>query len=236
MAASENRNPNPDRTHVNDLGEQEAVERATRGGWRWWWIWPVIIALCLWWAGWGWGGTGGWWFGRTQAQQNTPITAPPGARTTETIANAGAKQPVTSAGADAGGARVQNQMVGPGVQILRADNKRSYIGKEFVASDIPVQQKASNRAVWLGANNSMLAVLPDSQRKNSENDGSASNQGNNAADATAGNVVDAKGTVKKAPSAAQAKREWALSDQDASKLEQEGAYIQVSQLTVPQQQ
>jgi hypothetical protein len=42
--------------------------------------------------------------------------------------------------------------------------------------------------------------------------------------------------VKKAPSEAQAKRAWDLSDQDASRLEHEGAYIEVSQLTVPQQQ
>ncbi|MGH9342533.1 MAG: hypothetical protein ACRD19_02045 [Terriglobia bacterium] len=48
-----------------------------------------------------------------------------------------------------------------------------------------------------------------------------------------GKTVDAVGTMKAAPSAAQAKHEWALSDQDASRLQSEGAYIQVSQLTVP---
>ena len=41
--------------------------------------------------------------------------------------------------------------------------------------------------------------------------------------------------MRKAPSEAQVKREWSLPDQDAKQLEQEGAYVQVSQLTVPQQ-
>jgi hypothetical protein len=223
MALSDNRDPNLPRTHVNDLGDQTSVERASRGGWRWWWIWPVVIALVLWWAGWGWGGTGGWWFGRTNIKQNSAIPAPAGSRTTETIANAGAKQPLTNAGADAGGARPQDQMVGPGVQILQAQNKRAYIGKEFLASDVPVQQKASDRAVWIGGNNTMLAVVPRNSDKAADN-------------TTPGRLVNAKGTVEKAPSAAKAKREWSLSDEDASRLEQEGAYIQVSQLTQPPQQ
>ena len=50
-----------------------------------------------------------------------------------------------------------------------------------------------------------------------------------------GKLVDTTGTVRKAPSEAQVKREWSLPDQDAKQLEQEGAYVQVSQLTVPQQ-
>jgi hypothetical protein len=111
-------------------------------------------------------------------------------------------------------------MVGPGVQILAARNKRAYIGKEFLANYVPVQQKASDHAVWIGADNTMLAVVP--QNGSNEN-------------VTPGKMVDAKGTVKKAPSAEQAEREWSLSDQDASRLEHEGAYIQVSELKVPQQ-
>lgn len=50
-----------------------------------------------------------------------------------------------------------------------------------------------------------------------------------------GKIVDAKGTIEKAPSAAQARRRWDLTDDDATRLEQEGVYIEVSQLTVPQQ-
>ena len=224
MAISDNPNPNRPPTHVDDLGDQRIVEKSTRGGWRWWWIWPVVVALCIWWAGWGWGGTGGWWFGRTNPAQNSRIPAPAGSRTTETLANAGAQQPVTNAGADAGGARPQEQMVGPGVQILRAQDKKAYVGKEFLANYVPVQQKPSDRTMWIGANQTMLAVLP------------AHTNGNNTdVNVTPGEIVNAKGTVKKAPSEAQAKREWQLNDQDASRLEKEGAYVQVSQLTVPKQ-
>jgi hypothetical protein len=226
MALPENRNPNVPPTHVNDLGDERIVERQSRGGWRWRWIWPVIVGLAVWWAGWGWGSTGGWWFGRTQASQNTAIPAPPGSRTTETLANAGAQQPLTNAGADARGARPQEQMVGPGVQILDAANKKNYVGRQFEASYVPVQEEPSNRTAWIGANHTMLAVLPPNASEN----GNANN-----GSITPGELVDAKGTVKKAPSASQARREWALSGQDASRLEKEGAYVQLSKLTIPKQ-
>jgi hypothetical protein len=222
MAIPENRNPNRPPTHVNDLGDERVVEKVSRGGWRWWWFWPVVIGLAIWWAGWGWGSSGGWWFGRTAAQQNTRIPAPAGSRTTETLANAGAQQPVTNSGADAGGARPQNQIVGPGTQILAAQNKTAYVGREFLANDVPVKKKISDHAMWIGANQTMLAVVPKSN-------GAAEN-------ITPGRMVDAKGTVKKAPSEAQAKREWDLSNNDAARLEKEGAYIEVSRLTIPEQQ
>jgi hypothetical protein len=217
MAEPDNRNLKQPPTHVNDLGDQGAVESASRGGWRWWWVWPVIIAVAFWWAGWGWGSTGGWWWGRAH-QQNTAIPAPAGSRTTETLANAGAKQPLTSAGADAGGARAG--MTGPGVQVLAASDKRRFIGKQFTADDVPVQSKLNNHELWIGENNDMLAIV--------------NGPGNdNARDVGPGNVVNAHGMVKRAPSASVAKREWALSDQDAARLEHEGAYIQVSEVTVP---
>lgn len=226
MALPENRNSNIPPTHVNDLGDERVVERESRGGWRWWWIWPVIVGLVVWWAGWGWGSTGGWWFGRTQASQNTAIPAPPGSRTTETAANAGAQQPATNAGADARGARPEEQMVGPGVQILDAANKQDYVGKRFDANYVPVQQKPSDHTAWIGADHTMLAVLPSNANEN----GNANNGG-----VTPGEIVDAKGIVKKAPPANEAKREWSLSDQDASRLEKQGAYVQVSELMIPKQ-
>lgn len=220
--------PNPNRplnpadpkgppTHVDDLGDERRVERVSRGGWRWWWIWPVIIALILWWAGWGWWGTGGWWFGNTA--HNTRIPAPAGSRTTETLANAGAKQPLTNAGAAAGGAK-QQMMTGPDVQVLTATNKKAFIGQPFDADNVPVQQKLNNRAMWIGGDAPILAVVSGSGVPGTVNQGE---------------LVDAKGTVRKAPSKTEAEHAWALSKQDASRLEHEGAYIEVSQLTAPQQ-
>ena len=217
MALPERRDVNQPPTHVNDLGDQKVVEQVSRGGWRWWWVWPVIVALVIWWAGWGWGGTGGWWFGRTHSQ-NTAIPAPAGSTTTQTLANAGAKQPQTSVSADAGSP--ETAMTGPGVQILTAANKQAFIGQSFSADRVPVNQKVSKHAMWIGGDHPMLAVVPGN--------------GNDKAVDT-GKIVDAAGTVKKAPPAPQAKREWSLSNQDASRLEQEGAYIELSQVNIPPQ-
>jgi hypothetical protein len=215
MAVPGRDDPNLPKTRIDDLGDQQIVERVTRGGWRWWWIWPVIIALVVWWAGWGWGGSGGWWWGRAHAH-NTAIPAPPGSQTTETLANAGAKQPVVN---PPGGPEELPHMSGPGVKILNAENKHAFIGKQFEADEVPVREKLSNNAMWIGLNDPMLAVVTDKGASKS---------------AEQAKIVDARGRVEKAPPAARAKREWNLSDQDASRLEKEGAYIQVSQLTVEQ--
>lgn len=204
---------------ISDLGEQEEVERDTRGGWRWLWVWPVVIALVFWWAGWGWGGTGGWWWGRAHSQ-NTAINAPAGARTTETLANAGAEQPLTGAGAAAGGAKIS--MAGPGVRILTSPDtdKVIFVGQRFQANNVPVVKKVNARAMWIGQGNPMLAVATGSERQTVK-------------DLTQGKKVDAQGTVRPAPTAAEAKRQWALSDKDASKLESQKAYIELSQVTTP---
>jgi hypothetical protein len=203
---------------ISELGEQEEVERDTRGGWRWWWVWPIIFALVFWWAGWGWGGTGGWWWGRVHSQ-NTAINAPAGARTTETLANVGAEQPLTSAGAAAGGAKIT--MAGPGVRILTSPDtdKVIYVGQRFQASNVPVVKKVNARAMWIGQGNPMLAIAVGPTRQTVE-------------DLKKGKEVNAEGTVRPAPTAAEAKHEWALSDKDASKLEDQKAYIELSHLSV----
>ena len=222
MAEPQGRDPKQVRSHVDDIGDEREVERISRGGWRWWWIWPVVLALAFWWAGWGWGGTGGWWWGRVNSQ-NTRIPAKPGSVTTETLANAGAQQtidrkPLTNSY----GRGPAQAMTGPGVPVLTAQDKKTFVGQQFAASDVPVQQKVNDRAMWIGEKQPMLAVVIG-QDKDTANK------------LVHGQVVDATGKVEKAPSEAQAKREWNLSDKDASHLEHEGAYIEVSQLTVPPQ-
>jgi hypothetical protein len=222
MALPQKRDPYEAGNRLNDIGDQRAVERVSRGGWRWWWIWPVVIAVILWWAGWGWGGTGGWWWGRA-GTHNTRIPAPAGSTTTETLANAGAKQPIDRQPITNNYAHGPAQsMVGPGVAILTAQDKQSYIGKSFAANDIPIEQKVNDHAMWIGEKTPMLAVVS----------GGAAGA---ASKIVHGMVVDAQGTVEKAPSESQARREWGLNNAEASRLEQEGAYIQVSHLTVPPQ-
>ena len=51
--------------------------------------------------------------------------------------------------------------------------------------------------------------------------------------AAPGQNVSATGLVKQAPPPDQAKQRWALSDEDMARLEQQGAYIELSQLTIP---
>lgn len=221
MALPEKRNRTELPNALNDLGDQRSVERVTRGGWRWWWIWPAVLAVALWWAGWGWGGTGGWWWGR-MSTHNTRIPAH-GAATTETIANAGAQQtidrePLTNSL----GRGPAQTMTGPGVTILKAHNKQAFVGKQFAANDIPVQQKLNDHAMWIGEKQPMLAVV------NRASHGVA-------ARVVHGAVVDAKGTVEKAPPAAQAEREWGLNHAQATRLERDGAYLDVSELTMPPQ-
>lgn len=112
---------------------------------------------------------------------------------------------------------------GPGVQVLKADNKRPFIGQQFSANHVPVQEKVNDRAIWIGSSNEtpILAVV--------STDTVGSNQ-----KVDLGTIINATGTVEKAPPEAQAKAEWALPDKDAKQLEQEGAYIQISQLAYPQ--
>src|SRR6185312_2411970 len=49
------------------LGDRDRVERevGARVGYGWIWIWiAIIIILVIWFGGFGWGGYGGWWWGR----------------------------------------------------------------------------------------------------------------------------------------------------------------------------
>jgi len=192
MAGLESRGPNLPRTHVNDIGDQNVVERQSRGGWRWWWIWGVIALLIVGWAYWGTGGRG--WVHGAQHTQSANAIGP------------------------------SVHVPGPGVQILKAQDKRSFIGKEFTVKDVPVQQKVNDRAIWIGSSNEkpMLAVV------NADVIGS-----NRKVDL--GTVINATGIVEKAPPEAQAKAEWNLPEQDAQQLEKEGAYVQLSQLAFPEQ-
>lgn len=219
MALPERRNPDAPRIHVDDIGDEQEVERSSRGGWRWWWIWAVVAGLVIWWATWGWDGSGGYMRSHNNSQ---PVAQVPGTTVT-THANLGTNSTTQGTSTASQTNSTNAQEAGQGVQILTAQDKKTYIGKHFEATNVPVQEKVNDHAMWIGAaNQPMLAVV--------------SKTGNDAAgiDANSGSMVNATGTVEKAPSEAQAKREWSLSNEDAQRLEKEGAYIQVSQLTAPE--
>lgn len=197
------------------LGDRDRVEREVGAGVRYGWIWiwiAIIIILVIWFGGFGWGGYGGWWWG------NRPQRA--------------LVQPNPANGQNAGlatnGQPGGNNMAlgGAGVQILTAANKQAFVGKPFGIRNVPVQDTNSNnkRVFWIGANNipPMLVVL----------------EGNNDTTTNTniqqGERVNVSGTVARAPSAADAKNMWKLSDDQAKRLEQQGAYIQATEVEVGQ--
>lgn len=197
------------------LGDRNKVEREVnaRVGYGWIWIWiAIIIILVIWFGGFGWGGYGGWWWG------NRPRTAVVGPNPANGQ-NAGLApngQP-----APAGSAAV---ITGSGVEILAATNKQFYINQPFGIRNVPVQKTTNNRAFWIGANDSdtMLVVLTGNQN----NTGNSNIQN--------GIRVNISGTVERAPSAGQAKRMWALSDDGTKKLEQQGVFVQATQVQAGQ--
>lgn len=174
----------------------------TGGAFNWAWVWIPVAIAAFWFVGWGWGPYGGWWWGQgvTSAQESAQSTTPGPVRT------------VPQPGALAGGApgNPALQPIGPGVAILNATNRRSYIGKPFQVENVPVQKSAGQSAVWIGTGTPMLLVLPRGPKWNIAN----------------GTRFDVSGTVRKAPPAAQARQQWSLSSADAAQLERQGVYIQ----------
>lgn len=213
--------PLPD---LRNLGNQKEVEK-TRGGWRWWFVLPVIAALVFWWAAWGWGNTGGYLWGFQSATHDNPTNGAIENRALNTPPNP--SQSPNSPAPAAPSAVVQSgpPPSGPGVKVLDATDKQPFIGKSFQVANVPVERKVNDRALWIATSRKqpMLVVI-----------GGGSGGHSSAANIQPGSTVDAMGTVKKAPPATEAARKWDLTDADAARLEQEGAYIQVSQLTIPQ--
>lgn len=188
------------------LGDRSKVEREVGGGMRWGWIWVlivIIITLVIWFGGFGWGTSGGWW-----ATRSAPRLAPaPNANLQQSPA------PVTP-GQQTNGAALN----GDGVQILTSPHKSALVGQPFDIRNVPVVEKDGNHALWIGANSvePMLVVLVGADAANAD------------AAAAQGSRVDVTGTVERAPSAENARRQWQLNAEGAKRLEQEGAYVQAT--------
>lgn len=188
------------------LGERRKVEQEVGGGMRWGWIWTatvIIIILVVWFGGFGWGTSGGWW-----ASRSAPRLEP--------APNANLQQdpaPVTPDQQPSG-----VTLGGNGVQILASTHKSALVGQPFDIRNVPVVEKDGDQALWVGAKSMepMLVVLV----------------GNDAAKAEAvvvqGSRVDLTGVVERAPSTEIARRQWQLSADGAKRLEQEGAYGQAT--------
>lgn len=116
-----------------------------------------------------------------------------------------------------------NTLNGSGIAVLNATNKQLFIGQPFHVRNVPVQSIVNDHALWVGVNDadSILVIL----------------SGNNAAantDIAQGNRVNVVGTIQKAPEAARASQQWDLSQDDVNHLEQQGAYVQATDVQSPQ--
>lgn len=230
----QNQNPEPPLPDLRNLGDQKQVDK-TRGGWLWWWILPVVAALAFWWAAWGWGNTGGYWWGPRTSHLDNPANG--------AIENSDMKNGLGSANGAVANNNVRSNSPnsptpatpsavvqtgpppsGPGIKVLDAVNKLAFIGKPFQADNVPVERKVNDRALWIAtsSNPPMLAVVSGSPNTNPS-----------SAPVRPGSAVDASGTIEAAPSATQAKQQWDLTDADVARMEKEGVYIQVSRLTLP---
>lgn len=105
------------------------------GGLGFWWLWLVLIIAIIWFAGWGWGGYGGWWWGRRGVAPvtNNANASPTGVNANATINGNAAVAPT-----------------GDGVAILNATNKREFVGQHVDIRDVYVQKKINDRALWIG--------------------------------------------------------------------------------------
>ncbi len=107
-----------------------------------------------------------------------------------------------------------------GAPLLDATNKTAFVGKLVTLNPVQVQTKVNDQVLWVGGNNTspMLVVLTGA-------DNSAAN-----AKVGQGDWISAYGSVEKAPPAAQAKQQWSLDDNGTKRLEQQGAYLQATQV------
>lgn len=207
----------PDRNtqdeRVSNVPEPQigGLEHASYGV-SWTWLWVVLfvaIIVAFWFAGWGFGGYGGWWWGK----KTVAIVQP------------------------------DIQLSGSGVAIIDAPDKAVYAGQVFQLNNVPIQRKVNDKAMWIGnlTSGPMLIVFASNGAENTpENSSAGTNKNETETKNTTtssgtgiaqGDRVNVSGKVQKAPPADTAKKDWGLSDAGVQRLEQQGAYVEVAQVT-----
>lgn len=224
MASPQRKMPEQNPPTLENLPEVEK-QIGTGRPFSWSWLWIPVIIAAFWFVGWGWGPYGGWWWGHGpgSASQSARATAPAPPNNNAQPAN-GARAggfntatnaPVTSPQGPVG-ATPRAAVTGTGVAVLDASNKSAFVGQNFQIQGIPVQKDASAHAVWIGTNNTrnagpMLLILPKG-----------------ITNVPQGAILNASGTIEKAPPVKTAEHEWSLSGADARLLAREGAYVQAA--------
>lgn len=220
----------PNANRVNNNVDNRRPVHTTGASWfGWWWIWVVIIITAFWFAGWGWGGYGGWWWGGRRPGIVGRVTNP-GNPAYYNGPTTGTNNPSTARTQPNGAMGANGQVTGPGLEVLESTNKTAYVGKNFQIDNVPVQGKVSDHAVWIGTNHAarMLVVSNGNVDAALANSNEPKYNRNNGMGAS--NLVDVNGTVTKAPTEAQAKKEWGLSNDAAKQLEHQDVYVMASQV------
>lgn len=74
MATPDRRDENGQRREIEDLEPRPGWHRRG-GGLAWWWVWILLIGIAFFWfAGWGWGPYGGWWWGQPEVRMQPQVT------------------------------------------------------------------------------------------------------------------------------------------------------------------
>ena len=170
--------------------------------WRSLWRWPVLVVLIglLWWGFWG---GGSFWNRAHEGDNNVRPTA------NNQLPNPDDDQTATK--------RNDNQSAA----LLNSTDKQQYIGQSLEIVRTPVLQRVSDSMFWLGAKDDPAPVLVVMA-------GRAQNAKN--ANLHEGETTNVVGQVHKAPTVQQATQGWHLSHSSAQRLQQEGAYIEASEV------
>lgn len=203
-------------------------------GWLWVWL-LVIVVAAFWFAGWGWGGHGGWWWGKKPAvamvNPNIQLSGSGIA-----IMDAPDKQVYVGQPFELNNVPVQKKVSNTAIWV----GTRSSGPMLVVFGGNASSNNENGTSAETGKNNARKGGPNNNTSQNSANGENANAPGAAGATITApnleeGDALDLSGTVEKAPPANEAKQQWGLSDSGVQRLEHQGAYIRVAQVSKVEQ-
>lgn len=209
------------------------LEQVSHGA-SWTWVWVVVcvvVIVAFWFAGWGFGGYGGWWWGK----KTVAIVKPDIQLSGSGVAIIDSPDPSVYAGQPF-------QLNNVPIQ-RKVNDKAMWIGNLSSGPMLIVFEANNSTASQTAVGNDNSAANSDKQQANKKQEArkenAARNGGNEMPNNSAGSGaaiaqgdrVNVTGTVQKAPSADTAKSQWGLSDAGVQRLEQQHAYIEVAQVT-----
>ncbi|HEU5403011.1 MAG TPA: hypothetical protein VFU86_16760 [Terriglobales bacterium] len=227
------RNPQDERARKAPEPQIGGLDRASYGiSWTWWWVVLfVVIIVAFWFAGWGFGGYGGWWWGK------------------KTVAIVQPDIQLSGSGVAIIDAPDKSVYAGQPFQLNNVPIQKKVNDKAMWIGNLT----SGPMLIVFGGNNGLANAPAGENKSSSKSRKNHSNQGNqegtnannqmannsaansaasvNRTDIAQGDRVNVTGTVEKAPPSDTAKSQWGLSDAGVQRLEQQHAFIEVSQIT-----